>query len=320
VNPFLFIVGCAGSGTTLLRRMLDAHPDLAVIAETRWVTQLASRCDAEAEGGPVDKSVANCVIAHPRFHTWGIEPEPLLRLAERGRSASIAEFGRGFFDLYGKAQQKPLVGDKTSRYVRHLQRIHYLWPNAKFVHLIRDGRDAALSILDWLGRGKRRRGPARFPSWSQDPVATVALWWELQVRQGREDGMRLGPQLYHEVRYESLIARPAEESALLCEFLGLPRAEGMLRFHNGGERHQRGLSAKNGSRPITAGLRDWRSEMAADDVERFEAAARAMLSELGYPLALREMQGARERTARARGAFTEAVRAAGTRLPDGWTH
>jgi hypothetical protein len=319
VNPFLFIVGCARSGTTLLRRMLDSHPDLAVIDETRWVPKLASHREFVTGEGLVGEQAATWVIEHPRFPKWGIEPDSLLRLVGSGQRVSYPQFVTGFFDLYGEVQGKSLVGDKTPRYVRHLQIIHSLWPHAKILHIIRDGRDTALSILGWVRRGKRPRGPARFPTWAKHPVATVALWWEWHVRQGREAGMHLGPQLYHEVPYESLVARPAEESARLCEFLGLPYDDAMLRYHEGRERRQPGLSAKKAWRPVTAGLRDWRSEMPAHEVERFEAIAGDTLSELGYDLAFtKPPRVTLEEAAGVRAAFTEAARARGKRLPDAW--
>ena len=89
--------------------------------------------------------------------------------------------------------------------------------------------------------------------------------------------------MYYEVRYESLVRNPVEESAALCEFLGLPYDEAMPRFHEGRTNAKPGLSAKKAWLPITPGLRDWRTQMTAEDVERFEAAAGELLDELGSP-------------------------------------
>jgi len=89
--------------------------------------------------------------------------------------------------------------------------------------------------------------------------------------------------LYREVRYEALVARPAEECARLCAFLGLPYDPAMPRFHEG--RTRAGADATSSWLPITPGLQDWRSQMPPGDVERFEAAAGDLLDELGYPRA-----------------------------------
>jgi hypothetical protein len=87
--------------------------------------------------------------------------------------------------------------------------------------------------------------------------------------------------LYYELRYESLVANPSEECTKLCAFLGLPFDEAMLRFH---ERPEEGINPPQGSewQPVTAGLRDWRTQMTAEDAERFEAAAGDLLAELAY--------------------------------------
>jgi hypothetical protein len=106
------------------------------------------------------------------------------------------------------------------------------------------------------------------------------------VRLGRQAGHSLGPKLYYEIRYEFLVNHPAEECAALCAFLGLPYDDAMLRFHEGRTKTDPTLNAKRAWRPITSGLRDWRSKMPAEDVERFEAAAGELLDELGYPRAV----------------------------------
>jgi hypothetical protein len=141
-----------------------------------------------------------------------------------------------------------------------------------------------LSIADWPTA--RQKNPGIFATWKDDPLSTTALWWESNVRLGRQIGNWLGPELYYEIRYESLIANPKEECAALCAFLGLPYNDAMLRFHVGRTRSKPGLDAKHAWLPITPGLRDWRSQMPAEDVERFEAAAGELLDELGYPRAV----------------------------------
>ncbi len=75
---------------------------------------------------------------------------------------------------------------------------------------------------------------------------------------------------------------PAEECAKLCSFLRLPFDDAMVRFHEGRTRKEPGLSTKKAWLPPTPGLRDWRSQMPPEDVERFEAAAGDLLDELGY--------------------------------------
>jgi hypothetical protein len=117
-------------------------------------------------------------------------------------------------------------------------------------------------------------------------VSTSALWWESNVRLGRESGKSLGPELYYEVRYESLVAHPQEECEALSAFLGLPYDDAMLRFDETQPK-------RKARRPITPGLRDWRTQMSRDDVERFEAMAGDLLDELGCPRAFPRLRPGR---------------------------
>jgi hypothetical protein len=224
-----------------------------------------------------------------------------------------ADFVSALFDRYGESRGKRIVGDKTPRYVLSLPTLSRLWPTAKFVHLIRDGRDVSLSVLDW------RKGPRKFPTWQSDPISTLGLWWEWHVRLGREAGASLGDERYYELRYEALVADPERECQPLCDFLGLDYEPEMLRFHEGRTKSKPGLSAKKAWLPVTLGVRDWRAQMSTDDLSRFQAAAGDLLDELGYerpPVDVLEDQQAR--AARTRDAFEGHARAAGWRVPGAW--
>jgi hypothetical protein len=288
MNPFLFIVGCARSGTTLLQRLLNAHPELAVVHETHWIPAFWRERTGLTAEGTVTRELLPRLLGHERFRKRfgkaGIGQKELRGLLKTGRPMTYARFVSGLFDLYGRLQGKPLVGDKTPRYVQNMATLHGLWPGARFVHLIRDGRDVCLSALHW--KEKAARLASRFSTWGEHAVATAAVWWEWRVRLGREAGESLGPGRYYELRYEALVSQPADECARLCAFLGVPYDEQMLRFHEGRTKADPGLDAKKGWRPITPGLRDWRTQMAAAGLERFEAAAGDLLGELGYPRAV----------------------------------
>jgi Sulfotransferase family len=318
MNPFLFIVGCPRSGTTLLRRIVGAHPDIAITKETHWIIQLLEGEHAASTEAPVTPELLARLLSHRRFARLELDPpriERLEQLVAEDRPVSYAELITTVFDLCGEMSGKRLVGDKTPRYVRDIPTLHGLWPRAKFVHLIRDGRDVCLSVWNW---DKENRFVTRISTFEEDPVSTIALWWEQLVRLGREAGAELPADLYHEVRYERLVAEPAEECRQLCEFLGVPYDERMLRFHEGRTKHDPGLDAKSAWRPITPGLRNWRTEMAGADIERFEAVAGDLLGELGYPRGAPEpAPAARMRAEAVRDSY---VREAGRhRLPARWT-
>jgi hypothetical protein len=278
-NPYLFAVGCPRSGTTMLKRILDAHPQLAMTPETHWIPRFFRRRIGVTPDGRVTPALVNELLGYHKFANLKIAPADLADIVGAAPARSYADVVAGIFDAFARGKGKTLAGDKTPGYVQHVPILHMLWPRARFVHLIRDGRDVCLSLLDW-DRAPRTVG--RFGTWDDDPVSTGALWWERMVRLGREAGTAIGPDRYHEVSYEKLVHEPEDTCTALCAYLELPYDDVMVRFHEGRKRSGEGLSAKRSWREITPGIRDWRSQMSPDAAERFEAVAGDLLDELGY--------------------------------------
>jgi len=83
-----------------------------------------------------------------------------MTLVGNGGPLSYASFVTGIFDLYGKSHGKALVGNKTPDAVRKLDTLHAIWPQARFVHVIRDGRDVALSMFNWSSVQQKKPGPS----------------------------------------------------------------------------------------------------------------------------------------------------------------
>jgi hypothetical protein len=316
INPYLFVVGAARSGTTLLQRMLDAHPRLAVVDETYWLLRFREPTGLTREG-LVTEELLPLLLASPKFARMELSEQDLVDLLSREQPVRYERFVARIFDIYAARRGKQLAGDKSPGYVRRMAEIHELWPRARFVHIIRDPRDVCLSMLDWRG-GEQAAG--QYGTWEMDPVVSTALYWRLSVAVGRDAGERLGPGLYHEVRYEDLVAFPDRELERMCEFLRLPYAEAMTRFYEGKTRGVKpGRSSKAQWLPPTAGLRDWRVQLDAADAERIEAAVGRLLVSLSYRSRLEHIScAAGDRVARVREIFTRNALARNRTLPKDW--
>ena len=316
MNPFVFLVGCPRSGTTLLHRLVDAHPQVAIVHETLWIAKFWERRVGLTADGRVTRELAARLRDHRRFGQLGIDANALDRLVEAYVGSAYAQLVTALFDHYGAERGKPLVGDKSPGYVRCIPTLHGLWPQARFVHLIRDGRDVCLSAVNWKKADRVFRDHA---TWPQEPTATAALWWERSVRLGREAGAALPCDLYLEVRYEDVVAEPEGACRRICAFLGLEYDEAMVRFHEGRTREAPGLTTKRKWLPPTAGLRDWRTEMRGDEVASFEAAAGDLLDELGYERGAPRLDGELAlRTRAVRHRFAGDVALRGRPLPEQW--
>ncbi len=317
-NPFLFVLGCQRSGTTLLQHILDSHPQTAIMQEAGWFGTWYERgMGVTAQGFATADLIPNLLRTSKNIDL-GLSADDLLAMLRSREQFLYSDLVSAIFDSFGAARGKPLAGSKNPDYLRHLTTLHYLWPQAKFVHFIRDGRDVCLCASErWKGKPGFQgfpfllyESPDRiFDDWKEDPVTTTALWWEWNVRLGRDFGRSLADRMYYEMRYEALVTNPQDECIKLCEFLGLPFDEAML-HHEENFKPRRGpsgtiLHARVGL-PITSGLRNWRTEMTAREVARLEAAAGPFLDELGYTRSgERQLATDSEEAARIRGLFDE---------------
>jgi hypothetical protein len=132
----------------------------------------------------------------------------------------------------------------------------------------------------------------------------------------------LGPGLYHEMHYEDLVEDPERECKRLCEFLGVPYDDAMIRFAEGKTRTDLPNARKTPKKawlPITSGMRNWRTEMRVKDVERFETAAGNLLEELGYERTFsRPTPQALEHATRIRKTFSRHVQEREEHPPERW--
>jgi hypothetical protein len=271
VTPPVLVLGVRRSGTTLLRVILDRSPGMAIPDESHFVPQLAHR-----HRTPVDASAFLDDLRRLRtLATWGISPADV-RPHLRARMTSGEAIG-AIFAAYAEKHRKPRWGDKTPAYMRHLPLLERLFPDARFVHLIRDGRDCALSFL-------RMPDGAPTRTWAHpEDVAGFACQWATEVRSARALGARVGPARYREARYEELVAEPGRVVREICDFASIPFDTAMLEPGDvepqlAAKPHHRRL----GERPSKG--RDWRDEMSTDDAGAFEAIAGSLLAELGYEL------------------------------------
>ncbi|MGH8934846.1 MAG: sulfotransferase family protein [Acidimicrobiia bacterium] len=271
--PFPFVVGTNGSGSTLLRAILDAHPDLAIPGPSRFIVPLARRRRTyERPAGFAQERLMADLFAQPRFVKWNLMEEEVRNTLATPPVAEYPEAVRRLFALYARRRGKSRYGDKTHEYVHHLPMLADLFPEARFVHVIRDGRDV---VLAHAGTGR---------------LEQVALSWKRRVRQGRRSGLRLGPERYREVRYERLVGETEGVVRELCGFIRLDFDERMLKYF---ERADEVVATTRGAArhvdlylPPTQGLQDWRTQMTEDQVARFEAVAGDVLEELGYARAV----------------------------------
>jgi hypothetical protein len=270
-SVFPFFVGCGRSGTTLIRAMFDSHSQMAIPTESHFITSLARRRRRYGSDGVFNtEQFISDLFQQRRFRRWGLEEQVVKEAVADSVPDDYPDAIRSVFALYAHLQGKHRYGDKTVRYLVDMRSLASLFPEAKFVHIIRDGRDVALSVMDV---GTRR-------------IEEAALYWKRHVARGRTVGRRLGPTRYQEVQYEDVLSDPEAVLRGLCDFIDLRFEEAMLRYFERADHLVQGVGRPTGHQrlflPPTQGLRDWRRQMSGEHVALFEAVAGDALTRMGY--------------------------------------
>ena len=284
-TPVPFVVGVGRSGTTMLRLMLDAHPELTIPPETHFVPDLIEMFET---GEPSRDDVHKRLIDDRRWQDFHLDADELRGRIDAVEPFEIAPVLRGFYELYAEKEGKPRWGEKTPNYVDRMPQIAGVLPEARFIHLIRDGRDVAMSRI--------KRSLKNPP-----PMARVARNWKRRIKRAQRAGSKLDH--YLELRYEDLILDTEAVLRQICEFIELPFDGSMLTYYERAEERmsemahdlkpvdgkplrpgeERMQAHKMTQEPPSAdAIGRWRKRMDAADLETFERVAGDLLAELGY--------------------------------------
>src|SRR4051812_49471184 len=291
--PAPFVVGVSRSGTTLLRLMLDAHPDLTIPAETHFVPMVANACDELIKEGASSEKVRERALAtmtgHPRWGDFLLDPDDVRARMEAHEPITTGDAIRAFYEAAAAQQGKPRWGDKSPPYTYKAGRIQTALPEAHFIHIIRDGRDVALSLSE--------------VSWGTDDITVAAEKWVSELRKARKRAKNLVRGTYMEVHYEDLVTDPEPVLRKVADFAGLPWSDEMLNYPERAAERMRGEMERTlkplGGGTITAEERTrqhqlvlekpsasragrWRTDMSPENRRAFEEVAGGLLKKLGY--------------------------------------
>ncbi|MCA9302855.1 MAG: sulfotransferase [Phycisphaerales bacterium] len=196
----VFLVGAERSGTTMLRLMLDHHPRIA------WLNEFEYAVDLVADNGQTPElgNYAKWLRQHRIFKATGFVIDP---------SLGYQQLVHSFLEQRRESRGKPIIGATVHR---HFDRLIDLFPGARFIHLIRDPRDVAPSVIKM--------------GWAGNVYAACTPWVEAE-RVWDSIEKRIEPDRFVQIRYEELLAHPDRELAKACALMGVEFDEAMLDFH-----------------------------------------------------------------------------------------
>lgn len=232
-SPPFFVLGSPRSGTTMLRLMLTAHPALVVPPECGFLLWLQPEFGhwnhADFANASNQSRLSRAVLASRKFHTWQLSERAVATAIRLARPESYADACAAIYRLFASREGKPNAtwGDKNNYYLAHIGTIRELYSRARFLHIVRDGRDVACSYREVMAMPKVGKYHPNFPL----AIAEIAKQWSSDVRSIHTQFALLTESQTMVIRYEDLVSNPAQELERICDWLGIAYNPGMLNFH-----------------------------------------------------------------------------------------
>lgn len=243
VNQPTFLVGAERSGTTMLRLMLSHHPQIAWCQEFEYAVDLIS----DTQNFPNLDRYYEWLETHRIFRKTGFEIDLNL---------DYPQLINSFLCQKQEQTQKSIVGATVHR---NFDKLLKIWPDARFIHIVRDPRDVARSCIGMGWAGNVWTGVERW-------VEAEQLWEKLAPKIPEERRI--------EVQYETLIVEPVQTLTSICDFIGVSFDEAILHYSE----------TTTYSSPDPKLIYQWRRKLSGDDIALVESQVNNLLVKRGYEL------------------------------------
>lgn len=260
-KPPIIIGGCPRSGTTLVRVMLDSHPNIA--------------CGPELKALPLVAKSFQDMKKSLHKHLQAFYP-----ISEADLAGLYGDLAKSLLEPYRRKTGKPRIAEKTPQNIGAFPLLVDMLPGSPLIHVIRDGRDVVCSLLKKKWFDPFTGKPLAY---TRDARAAADYWRQVITIARRPQGPAFAA-VYHEVRYEDLVRDPEPTLKRLLAFIGEPWDPAALEF----DRHAHDLTpGRTTAREVSQSLHAnsmgrWRSELTAGDKAAIKEVAGAMLIDLGY--------------------------------------
>jgi hypothetical protein len=214
-KPPIFLLGSQRSGTTMLRLMMNNHPNLAIPHESAFITIYYRKLEDYGDLGNKGNArrLLSDVSQHPLVRRGQLIGNPEAILSRP--IASYRDFIDAIFQTYADSLGKARWGDKTPFYTPDIDLLHRIFPSAKFLHLVRDGRAVVLS--------------QKSIEWMSGNLPKLILDWRWKTTIAHKVGSVLGDN-FLEIRYEDLVLQSEKMLRRICEFIDESYDEAMLSY------------------------------------------------------------------------------------------
>jgi hypothetical protein len=311
-DTVFFVAGEMRSGTSWLRHSLSDHPEIACGQEGSFFGRGYDREEIPVYAGPVS-SLTRALAVSEELKTWHALP---WNLWSDGYDEDLRNLSRLSVDYFLSKEVartgRRIVGDKSPQHTENLDDINEIYPDARIVHIVRDGRDVAVSAMHhWWRLAKDREGGVfdlapeelcirdnyaegreQFLAegrsiFTEERLAQLARRWDYRTGKGRRDGTVLYGERYLEILYEDLLLDPPAVFGRVLEFLGASSDDRVIERCLRSSSFERASKRSTGQEDSSSFFRkgvvgDWRDVFTKRDRELYKELAGERLVEFGY--------------------------------------
>jgi hypothetical protein len=277
----VFIGGHPRSGTTLLGDLIGSHSDCICTPESQFKISIYRRQKVQESDVPDVRKAAALIGKHWRFRIWGVDIDEIPYSGIPSYRDLILGIVKAYANKFSKSHAGMWI-DHTPANIQYTDILAELFPAARFIHLVRDGRAVAASIIPL--------------DWGANTIDRAAYSWMECISCGIAAEACLGDERILRVRFEDLIQQPHRTLERICIFLNLQYQPRMTQ--GGGFRvpgYTAGQHSLLGKEPDAQRAHAWGKKLTSRQIEIFESIAGELLSSLGYPLTFgksaRKMKG-----------------------------
>ncbi len=278
-TPFFFIIGRPRSGTTLLRTMFDAHPNVCIPLEHSNLIHLQYKFGRIRNWNKKRilslfyEFTSNKMIQHWTYDKAKLK-KSLLSAPQKSSFSDLIKIIYSHYESVFPKDEQLIIGDKSPLNSLYLKKLYKgAFTDAKFIYLSRDPRDNIASI-------KKLKSKGFSPS-----IDILANGWKQSVNQFFYMSKKAPKQLFF-LRYEDLIVHPKEELLKICDFLDFPFDEDMLNYHNIKQNYSNAFIEKYQKKlfspPDKNNLNKWGDVLTAKEVRKIEYQCRNYMEKLSY--------------------------------------
>jgi len=271
-EPPFFILGVQRSGTTLLRLMLNSHSRIAIPEEATFLRPLLTKDNAKGVLNSQDISkICNYLNKSPHFSLWNYDKSELFEFLQKHEEISLNNLIEAIYVSYLRSERKGAWGDKTPSLFRNIDLLYKLFPNAKFIHIVRDARDIFLS---WRKMDPTKGNPS-----------VVAMEWEYKCHKIEKFLNRIPEANRLRLRYEDLLGEPENTLKHLCNFLAFEYEPQMLSFHKKSKFYIGNHHSDLIFRPIDkSNKQKWKKQLSVKETKIITILAQRYLKEYDYEM------------------------------------